>query len=615
MLRKLSLTAAVWLATVILMALQKPLFLLWHAGQDAGATAAQFAAVVWHGLLLDSTVAGYIAIVPWLLMLLAVWIPVSGRTMRIMLNTYFTIISAVTALIISVDMVLFGYWGFRLDSTVLLYLQTPKEAAASITAADLWPAVLLFAACAAAMIAAYSLISRLYRCEKESPARRAASSLALLLAGGFLLLAVRGGTDTSPANVSKVYFSDRMFLNQAATNPVFSFLSSAARTDLKEGGYRSFPDRECADMFDSLRGGRTASAQTPQVLVTQRPDVVLILLESFGRTVTDAVIGGDSVAPNLARAAREGIWFENVIANSFRTDRGQVAVMSGFPAHPVVSVMKYPHKAQGLPAIARSLQREGYATSFTYGGDADFTNTVSYLYGTGVERITDQREMRFDAKPAQWGYADDVVCPYFADEVLRLSAEGAPFFATLLTLSSHEPFDVPYDRFENPILNAAAFTDWCVGRMLDTWRRSPAWDNLLVILVADHGIAYPENLQTGDPARQRIPMVWTGGAVSGPLTVDTYASQTDLAATLLSQMGIGTGEFVYSKNIFDPEAPHYGFWTYNNAAGMMTGEGYAVYNFTAGNITDSGGGTATAERLAAQGRAIVQMLHEDIRLR
>ncbi len=615
MLRKLSLTTAVWLATVILMALQKPLFLLWHAGQAAGATTGELAAVVWHGLLLDSTVAGYIAIIPWLLMLLAVWIPVSERAMRIMLNTYFVIISVVAALIASVDMVLFGYWGFRLDSTVLLYLHTPKEAAASITAADLWPAVVLFALCAAAMIAAYGRISMLYRCEKEPPARRAASSLALLLAGGLLLLAVRGGTDTSPANVSKVYFSDSMFLNHAATNPVFSFLSSAARTDLKEGDYRSCSDSECAGMFDALRGGRAASAQTPQVLVNRRPNVVLILLESFGRTVTDAVIEGDSVAPNLARAAREGIRFENIIANSFRTDRGQVAVMSGFPAHPVVSVMKYPHKAQGLPSIARSLRRAGYATSFTYGGDADFTNTVSYLYGTGVERITDQRDMRFDAKPAQWGYADDIVCPYFADEVLRLAESGTPFFATLLTLSSHEPFDVPYDRFENPILNAAAFTDECVGRMLDTWRRSPAWDDMLVILVADHGIAYPENLQTGDPARQRIPMVWTGGAVSGPTTVDTYASQTDLAATLLSQMGIDTGEFVYSKNIFDPEAPHYGFWTYNNAVGMMTAEGYAVYNFTAGNITDAGGGTATAERLAAQGRAIVQRLHEDIRLR
>ena len=612
MFRKLTLVAASWLVTVMLMALQKPLFLLWYAGRADGPAVAALPAVVWHGLLLDSAVAGYIALVPWLLMLAAVWLPVPERAMRRTLNACFTVISVITALIVSIDMGLFRYWDFRLDATVLPYLATPREAAASVTAADLWPALLLFAACSAVMIAAYRRVSALYRTDNR---RRLSSSLALLLAGGLLFLAVRGGTGTSPANVSKVYFSDDMFLNQAATNPVFSLLSSAARPDLKEGDYRYLTEDGCAAMFDTLRGGTEASALTPQVLATRRPNVVLILLESFGRTVTDAVIDGDSVAPNLARAAREGIRFENMIANSFRTDRGQVAVMSGFPAHPVVSVMKYPHKAQGLPSIARSLRGEGYATSFTYGGDADFTNTASYLYGTGVERITDQRDMRFDAKPAQWGYADDVVCPYFADEVLRLSGEGRPFFATLLTLSSHEPFDVPYDRFENPILNAAAFTDECVGRMLDTWRRSPAWNDMLVILIADHGIAYPEDLPTGDLARQRIPMVWTGGAVRGPMTVTAYASQTDLAATLLSQMGIDASEFVYSKNILDPSAPHYGFWTYNNACGMINDSGHAVYNFTAGEITDSGGGTDTAAELAARGRAIVQILHDDIRQR
>ncbi len=614
MFRKLFLIATVYTATVVLMALQKPLFLLWYAERAADASAAELAAVSWHGLLLDSTVAGYITAVPWLLMLVAVWIPIPERAMRRTLNAYFVAVSVVVALIVSVDMGLFRYWDFRLDSTVLPYLKTPKEAAASITPSDLWPALALFVAYGAAMIAAYAGIGRIYRTERE-PAGRLISSLALLLVGGVLFLAIRGGTGTAPANVSKVYFSNNMFLNQAATNPVFSFLSSAARSELDGGDYRYFSDAERERIFDSLHGGSRRSADTAQVLAVRRPNVVLVLLESFGRTVTDAVIDGDSVAPNLARAAREGIRFDNMMANSFRTDRGQAAVMSGFPAHPVVSIMKYPSKAHTLPAIARSLRREGYTTTFTYGGDADFTNTMSYLYGTGVERVTDRRNLHFDAPTSKWGYADDVVCDYFTDEVLELAAEGRPFFATLLTLSSHEPFDVPYDRFENRILNAAAFTDECVGRMLDRWRRSPAWDDLLVILVADHGIAYPDDLQIGDLARQRIPMIWTGGAVNGPATVDTYASQTDLAPTLLAQMGIDAREFVYGRDIFDPSEPHFGFWTFNNAFGMIDGGGYVVYNCTADAVTDSAGDAHTVERLTERGKAIVQTIHDDIRQR
>ena len=121
---------------------------------------------------------------------------------------------------------------------------------------------------------------------------------------GLLFLAIRGGTSTAPANVSKVYFSDNMFLNQAATNPVFSFLASAASPELAADDYRYFSDAERERIFGSLRGGHAATAHTTHVLATRRPNVVLVLLESFGRTVTDAVIDGDSVTPNLARAAR-----------------------------------------------------------------------------------------------------------------------------------------------------------------------------------------------------------------------------------------------------------------------------------------------------------------------
>ena len=130
------------------------------------------------------------------------------------------------------------------------------------------------------------------------------------------------------------------------------------------------------------------------------------------------------------------------------------------------------------------------------------------------------------------------MCDWFADRVIALDARGEPFLAGLLTLSSHKPFDVPYAKFEDPVLNAMAFSDECVGRMIDRLKASPAWDNLLVVLVADHGYPYPKTLPYNVPLRHRIPMLWTGGAVSSPRIVGTYASQIDIAATLLSQLGL-----------------------------------------------------------------------------
>ncbi len=86
-------------------------------------------------------------------------------------------------------------------------------------------------------------------------------------------------------------------------------------------------------LFEELRGNRPgADAGTPRLLRSDRPNVVLILLESFGRTIMDETVNGEPVMPNMQRFKREGVWFENFFANSFRTDRGQVAVLCGFPA-------------------------------------------------------------------------------------------------------------------------------------------------------------------------------------------------------------------------------------------------------------------------------------------
>ena len=613
MLRKILLIVATYVTAVLAMALQKPLFLLWYAQQAAEATSGELWGVLGHGLLLDSTVAGYISAIPWLVMLIAIWIVIPERVMRPLLNAYFAIIAVIASLIVAFDIGLFAYWGFRLDSTILLYLASPKEAAASATWRDLWPPILLFVAYAALLISVWRPISRIYKAERQSIVGRLLTTVVMLVVGGLVFLAIRGGVGTSPANVSKVYFSSKMFPNQAATNPIFSFISSSSRSELNEKDYRYFDEEECRKQLLSLCGESHSSVAATKVLKTQRPNVVLVILESFGRSITDESIDGNEVTPHLNAMKREGIWFENVIANSFRTDRGTVAIMSGYPTHPIASVMKYPQKAHTLPAIARSLQGEGYATTFTYGGDANFTNTISYLYGTGVEHINDQHNLPLDAPLAQWGYADDVVCPHFAQEVLDLAATDKPFFATLLTLSSHEPFDVPYSKFENKILNAAAFTDECVGRMIDSWRSSPAWENMVVVLIADHSLAYPEDSQSGEFQRQRIPMLWTGGAISEEYrghTIETYSSQSDLAVTLLKQLDVECSDFSFSRDILDEQIPHFGFWSFNNGFGIINAEGHLRFNATNNGIIESSG--EGIDSLLLGGKAMTQAIHQDL---
>lgn len=597
---------ALFAMSLLVMAIEKPLFLLWYHAQAAEASAAELALVVWNGLKLDQTVAGYITALPLLVVLAALWIP--GRWSRSVLKGYLLVIAAVSATAFAANLALYEYWAFPLDSSVLQYLASPKEALASVTAGQLLLQLLVAAAVFGGMAWCYLRVLRLYDPARRST-HRAGSTLVLLLTAGVLFLPIRGGVSVATANVSKVYFSSRMFLNHAAVNPLFSFLSTLSDGDDALYEYEFFPEPERAAIFEPLRGDLPAGIGTDTLLRTRRPNVVLFLVESFGRSTVDERVGGEPVAPEFQRLKGEGVYFDNLFANSFRTDRGTVAVLSGFPAQTKMSVMKLPVKSQRLPSIARSLRREGYATSFYYGGDLNFTNTASYLYGTGFDRLTWQKDLHFDAPTSKWGYADDVVIDAFTDHVLAEAASQRPFFAAMLTLSSHEPFDVPFAKFDDPMLNAMAFTDACLGRFVERVRQTPVWNDLLVILIADHAYPYPYGIANSDALRHRIPMLWLGGAVRRPAVVETYGSQSDLAATLLAQLGIAHGDFLFSRDLFDPARPKFGYWCFNNGFGVADAGGTTIFDCTSARVISP---DSTAAQLR-DGKAMLQTTYKAIR--
>ena len=597
---------ALFAMSLLVMAIEKPLFLLWYHAQAAEASAAELALVVWNGLKLDQTVAGYITALPLLVVLAALWIP--GRWSRSVLKGYLLVIAAVAATAFAANLALYEYWAFPLDSSVLQYLASPKEALASVTAGQLLLQLLVAAAVFGGMAWCSLRVLRLYDPARRST-HRAGSTLVLLLAAGVLFLPIRGGVSVATANVSKVYFSGRMFLNHAAVNPLFSFLSTLSDGDDALYEYEFFPEPERAAIFEPLRGDLPAGIGTDTLLRTRRPNVVLFLVESFGRSTVDERVGGEPVAPEFQRLKGEGVYFDNLFANSFRTDRGTVAVLSGFPAQTKMSVMKLPVKSQRLPSIARSLRREGYATSFYYGGDLNLTNTASYLYGTGFDRLTWQKDLHFDAPTSKWGYADDVVIDAFTDHVLAEAASQRPFFAAMLTLSSHEPFDVPFAKFDDPMLNAMAFTDACLGRFVERVRQTPVWKDLLVILIADHAYPYPYGIANSDALRHRIPMLWLGGAVRRPAVVETYGSQSDLAATLLAQLGIAHGDFLFSRDLFDPARPKFGYWCFNNGFGVADAGGTTIFDCTSARVISP---DSTAAQLR-DGKAMLQTTYKAIR--
>jgi phosphoglycerol transferase MdoB-like AlkP superfamily enzyme len=515
------------------------------------------------------------------------------------------------AAIFAVDIALYAAWGFRIDANIFFYMQSPGEVTASVTPLFIIRQALLMAVYAVIIYLPFSrFILHLF---PDGRGRPMPTVVFFLVAGGMMFVPIRGGVTTSTANVGMVYFSDDQFLNHSAINPVFSLASSLENNEDFASKFQFFPDDERKDLVASLLAGNAngiTDDHKPELLNTDRPNVLLIILESFSANVIEAVGGKDGITPNINRLAEEGVLFSNFYANSFRTDRGLVAILNGYFAQPTTSVMKYPSKSRTLPSIAKSLAANGYDTDMLYGGDINFTNMKSYFFSSGYDRITADTDFPVKTRLSKWGANDDVTFSHLYDEIAGRDTTSA-WFTTFLTLSSHEPFEVPYHHLEHPYLNSVAFTDSCLGSFIDRIRQTPAWKNMLVILVADHGYLYPETIKGYAPKRFHIPMLWLGGALSKPAVIDTIACQTDIAATLLSLMNITHDDFLFSNDVFSRKVPPYAFYTFPNGFGFIDGTGASVYDNSTERPLLQTPVDSSAERLM-KGKALLQTLYEDL---
>ncbi len=593
-----------------ILAIQKPVFILYHHALANGCSLTDYLKVITHGLLLDCTVSGYLTAIPLLCILISIWLP--GAFYQKFLKGYFGVAALLIAAIFAVDVALYGYWGFRLDATLFFYLQSPADAMASVPVGTFFLQFLLF------LIYAYGIFWVFKRfiipLFPATPVRsRLGGIMIVLLLGGILFIPIRGGVTTSTANVGMVYFSKNQFLNHSAINPAFSLLASLSKQQDFAAQFNFFPEEERQERYTALTQTNDTlpgNAEKRSLLTTDRPNILIILMESFTANAIEAVGGEPGITPNLNKLSQEGVTFTNMYANSFRTDRGIVSVLNGYLAQPTTSIMKYPAKSQTLPSIAKSLGEQGYTADMLYGGDINFTNMQSYFFSSGYSQITADRDFPLSSRLSKWGANDNITFTHLYESI-RERDEKTPWLSTFLTLSSHEPFEVPYHHLEDPYLNSMAFTDSCIGSFIGQLKELPVWKNTLVILVSDHGYRYPASLTDYEPRRFHIPMIWLGGAIKEPAIIDTYANQTDLAATLLSQLNLPHDSFTFSRDILAPGYPEYAFYTFPNGFGFIDSTGISVYDNESNKPLIESPAENSNERLN-KGKVLLQTLYDDL---
>ena len=527
---------------LLIFILQKPLFMLYNGSIEKGFGFADYMQVMVHGASLDAATAGYLTAFPFLLVLISIWF--RKFPLKKILYGYYILAAALISIIFVVDMALYTFWGFKLDASVFLYIDSPKEALASVSVGF----ILLRVLAILLLIALNSwVLLKITPSVLTATRKRITGTAGMLLLGGVLFVIIRGGVTESTSNIGQVYFSNEPFLNHSAVNPDFSLLSSMGKSQDFASEFNFFDEEKRAALFDGLYP-TTDGDSIIQVLNTKRPNILIILMEGFGGAFVEPLGGLPDVTPHFNRLSKEGIFFTNCYANSFRTDRGTVCTFSGYLGLPTASVMKIPAKSRTLPAIAEGLSKAGYKTDFLYGGDINFTNMKSYLLSTGYQRLT---------------------------------------------------------------ANTFAYTDQILGKFIDRLKQTPAWKDLLVICLPDHGFYYPREGSNAMPRFYHIPLLWLGGAVKQPMQVDKIMNQTDLAATLLGQLGLEHTAFTFSRNVLGSDYKYpFAFYSFNNGFSFRDSTGVTVFDNNSGSILFNE--PEADESRLDKGKAILQTVYDDL---
>ena len=583
MLKSLSFILKYFLFWMLFFFLNRLVFEIWYADRLANSSLLDISKTFLLGAHMDASMAGYICIIPFLLFFITYLIP-NFNFKKYFIKYYTYLLVFLTSLFTLIDINIYREWGTKFNYRAIeFFFTSTSDAMASGSSSPIIASIITIGLLTIIGVWTYKRLfdKTIYQFAEIKFYIKVPFVLIIV---GFTFLAIRGGISVAPMNPSKVYFSEKQILNYAAINTNWFLLANTiSNQKSKANPYVYFGESQRKKMIDSLFSDDGQAY--PIILKSQKPNIVLIIVESFTADVIEELGGEKGITPKFSELIKEGLLFEHIYSASDRTDKGLVGIISGFPSQAIKSIIKENDKQERLPAISSALAKNGYQTSFFYGGDTDFSNFKSYLLSHQYQKIVDSKSLKTDEIGSTWGAFDEVT---FKKQIEHLNTAKEPFFSTLLTLSNHEPFTLPVkgkfgdNSLENKFRSTSFYTDQALYNYINEAKKQVWYANTLFIVIADHGHRLPKSVNEIDnPERYHIPMLFFGGALKREFEgkrVNKYGNQVDLASILLSQLNMPDTAFYYSKNLLNPNVKGFGFYSYDNGFGYVDKDKAVTYD-------------------------------------
>ena len=499
----------------------------------------------WHALRLDLSLISY-TILP---LILLYGIVGNKDISRKIFKTYMAIVSALIILILSVDPFFYKYWGSKVNLLFVQYIGEPGSALSSIEGID-------FAYCLLFILFCWRYAFRVIKKWETLIQARNFGLILVLVAAVFF---GRGGFGMNPIGISAAYYHHNAMYNNAALNPVWNLIAYEMDRE-SQRAVEFISEKEEQELLQEWRINQT----TPigELVYNDSSKIYLIVLESFTNKVSQLFSGSrQGYTPHLDELAKEGLYYTSAYSSSFRSDRGLTALLSGMPSLATQSLTNRPELLSRAPNLFKLFRQQGWHTSFHYGGNLDFANLRVLV--NDADLVKEQADYS-SADAGAWGFHDELVFKHYLEHAQNTSGKS---FHMVFSSSSHEPFKVPnFNSYSEPYENSIAYTDSCLGVLIDGIKETGDWENLLIVITADHGTILPERSVSYKSVNFNVPIILAGGLLrlnpqDSVSRISTIVSQFDIPRTLAKGIE-ADGLFTFSHSLLQPKGA--AFYNYYN---------------------------------------------------
>ncbi len=346
----------------------------------------------------------------------------------------------------------------------------------------------------------------------------------------------RGGLQIKPLTFVDAKIFDQSYANNLVLNSTFTLLRSFGKPAVERIHF--FDNQK---MLSLLNRQDLASTFQDQRGESQKMNVVYVFLESFSKEYLE--LKNPEATPYLNNLRKRSSDFPKAYANGRRSIEGVAALLSGIPALMEEPFINSEFSANQVIGLGTMLTAQNYHTSFFHGAQNGSMHFDQFMKSVGIQNYFGKNEYPEPADDdGTWGIYDE---PFLKWTCEKISTFPAPFFTSIFTLTSHQPYNIPatyQDQFTDdrlPILKSIRYSDYAVEQFMKCAEKQTWYANTLFIFTADHTgpeLRPNENFET----RFQVPLIFfhPDSKVLENLKVNQFSQHIDVLPTLLETLKV-----------------------------------------------------------------------------